>query len=288
MKKFLSPIFLSMLILLSLTSSAFATTVGDKLSQPETGWTRYDDTHPGIKYEGTWSTFAQGSNSQYFWLNSHHVTTKVGATATFSFTGSKIRFVSNYIDRNSSDVQFTIDGISEHVSEKGSSGPGNSANYLNIVYEKTNLVDGNHTIEIKNFNSGELLIDAIDIDGVILDSILPVDPTPTPTPTPSETATPEPSISPEPTPSPSPSPSPGVPSGDRAILTITLTTGLEKEFDLPISEVNSFLNWYDSASGSARYGINKHDNNKGPFSKRTDYVIFDKILTFEVSEYTAD
>lgn len=112
---------------------------------------------------------------------------------------------------------------------------------------------------------------------------------PNPTPLPSVTPTPEPTPEPTATPTPTPTPKPTseVPSGDRAILVITLTTGIEKEFDLPISEVNVFLNWYDSASGSNRYGINKHDNNKGPFSKRTEYVIHDKILTFEVSEYTA-
>lgn len=88
------------------------------------------------------------------------------------------------------------------------------------------------------------------------------------------------------TPVPTPTPSPEAPSSDRAILVITMSTGLEKEFDLPMAEVNSFLDWYDTTTGSARYGINKHDNNKGPFSKRTEYVIHDKILTFEVSEYT--
>ncbi|MNB86268.1 Amylopullulanase precursor [compost metagenome] len=80
-------------------------------------------------------------------------------------------------------------------------------------------------------------------------------------------------------------------NSDRAILTITMTTGLEKEFDLPIDEVQAFLDWYDTkdaGSGPSKYAINKHNNNKGPFSKRTEYVIFDKILTFEVSEYTAD
>ncbi|WP_238656048.1 discoidin domain-containing protein [Paenibacillus piscarius] len=97
------------------------------------------------------------------------------------------------------------------------------------------------------------------------------------------TATPEPTA----LPTPSPTPTPDTSSGDRALLTIELTTGAEKEYDLPISEVNTFLTWYDSANGSARFGINKHDNNKGPFSKRTEYVIHDKILTFEVSEYTA-
>lgn len=105
----------------------------------------------------------------------------------------------------------------------------------------------------------------------------------TPAPEPTLTPTPEPTISPEPTPTATPE----LPSGDRAILTITLTTGVDKEFDLSISEVSDFLNWYDNASGATKYGINKHDNNKGPFSKRTDYVIHDKILSFEVSEYTA-
>ncbi|GGG13934.1 hypothetical protein GCM10010912_67940 [Paenibacillus albidus] len=85
---------------------------------------------------------------------------------------------------------------------------------------------------------------------------------------------------------PTPTPTPEVPSGDRAILTISLTTGIDKEYDLSMTEVSAFLNWYDSASGSVRYGIEKHDNNKGPFSKRTEYVVHDKILTFEVSEYT--
>lgn len=100
-----------------------------------------------------------------------------------------------------------------------------------------------------------------------------------------QTQTPEPTVIPSPTPDPTPVPTP-IPSGDRAILTIELSTGAEKEYDLPMSEVNAFLNWYDSANGSARYGIDKHHNNKGPFSKRTEYVIHDKILTFEVSEYT--
>ncbi|MEK3879144.1 discoidin domain-containing protein [Paenibacillus sp. FSL M7-0420] len=102
------------------------------------------------------------------------------------------------------------------------------------------------------------------------------------------TAAPEPTAPPKPieTPVPTPTNLPELPSGDRALLTVTLTNGVDKEFDLPISEVDAFLTWYDSANGSARYGIDKYDYNKGPFSKRTEYVIHDKILTFEVSEYT--
>jgi len=78
------------------------------------------------------------------------------------------------------------------------------------------------------------------------------------------------------------------PTGERAILVVTMNTGLEKEFDLSMEEVNAFITWYENkqaGSGTASYAINKHNNNKGPFSARKDYVIFDKILTFEVNEY---
>jgi hypothetical protein len=83
---------------------------------------------------------------------------------------------------------------------------------------------------------------------------------------------------------------PEVPVTGRAILNVTLDTGLEKEFDLSMNEVNSFISWYESkaaGTGTASYAIDKHDNNKGPFKSRKDYVIFDKILTFEVNEYEA-
>lgn len=81
------------------------------------------------------------------------------------------------------------------------------------------------------------------------------------------------------------------PSGERAILTITLTTGLDKEYDLSAEELSAFLNWFDardSGTGPAKYAINKHNNNKGPFSARKEYVIFDKILTFSVDEYSVE
>lgn len=95
----------------------------------------------------------------------------------------------------------------------------------------------------------------------------------------SSTDTPDPT---EPQPEPQP-------VSNRAILSITMLTGLEKEYDLSMDEVNTFINWYDTkdaGSGPSKYAINKHDNNRGPFSKRTDYVIFNNILTFEVSEYS--
>ncbi|KAA6450830.1 hypothetical protein FZC77_08090 [Bacillus swezeyi] len=85
-------------------------------------------------------------------------------------------------------------------------------------------------------------------------------------------------------------PKPDQSSSDRALLVITMTNGLEKEFDLSMDEVNDFISWYDqkdAGSGSSKYAIDKHDNNKGPFSSRKDYVIFSNILSFEVNEYSS-
>ncbi|WP_240927521.1 hypothetical protein [Paenibacillus thiaminolyticus] len=90
---------------------------------------------------------------------------------------------------------------------------------------------------------------------------------------------------------PEPNPEPEQPKGERAILVVTMTTGLEKEFDLSMDEVNAFIAWYENkqaGTGTASYAIDKHNNNKGPFSSRKDYVIYDKILTFEVNEYTVN
>ncbi|MBH5317101.1 hypothetical protein I6N90_04670 [Paenibacillus sp. GSMTC-2017] len=78
------------------------------------------------------------------------------------------------------------------------------------------------------------------------------------------------------------------PSGDRAILTITLTNGVEKEYDLSMTEVTAFLDWYDlhsTGSSYSKFAINKQNKNKGPFTKRTEYVIHNKILIFEINEY---
>ncbi|WP_379153330.1 fibronectin type III domain-containing protein [Paenibacillus sp. sgz5001063] len=132
-------------------------------------------------------------------------------------------------------------------------------------------------------------------------SATPIGPEPTITPIssaspwPTSTVAPEPTVTPtvEPTATPEPSgkptPTPGQQTGDRAILVVTMNTGLEKEFDLSMEEINAFLNWYDArdaGNGPAKFAIDRHNNNKGPFTTRKEYVIFDKILTFSVDEYS--
>ncbi|WP_128894651.1 Kelch repeat-containing protein [Longirhabdus pacifica] len=72
---------------------------------------------------------------------------------------------------------------------------------------------------------------------------------------------------------------------NRAILTITLNSGLEKEYDLSMSQVSQFMSWYESES-TLFYTFQK-DYNLGSDVSRTDYVVHDMIELFEVREYVA-
>ncbi|MEK5447473.1 hypothetical protein [Paenibacillus sp. FSL R7-0331] len=125
----------------------------------------------------------------------------------------------------------------------------------------------------------------IAISEITIGSLTP----PTAEPSPTPTTTPQPTIEPTSTPMVTASPAPEQPTSDRAILVVTMNTGLEKEFDLSMSEVNDFIAWYEikqAGTGTASFAIDKHENNKGPFTSRKDYVIFEKILTFSVDEYS--
>ncbi|MBY9078323.1 bacterial surface protein [Paenibacillus sp. CGMCC 1.18879] len=292
MKKIILPVLMSLLLLLNFAPNTFAATMGEPLLTQEEGWQRIDDNADNIQYIGTGWGILTRSGNYYQGTRHNSSSSKLDDKIRIVFKGTKLRIISSAYPEYSNDLRISIDGVEEHYSQTAP-----SDRNITLTYEKTGLENKIHIVEIRKVTQGtyqvDLTLDAIDIDsdGELLDPGY-TEPSPEPTiePTESPSITSSPTTTPEPTATPTttPSPTPEQPTGDRAILVVTMNTGLEKEFDLPMSEINAFLNWYDSASGSSRYGIDKHDNNKGPFSKRTDYVIFDKILTFEVSEYTAD
>ncbi|MFD2334378.1 fibronectin type III domain-containing protein [Cohnella sp. GCM10020058] len=76
----------------------------------------------------------------------------------------------------------------------------------------------------------------------------------------------------------------GSEGGSRALLTIHLVGGAEKEYDLSAAELESFLDWTDSATQSSRYKFVK-TYNKGPFKARAEYIVYGKIVNFDVDEY---
>jgi hypothetical protein len=72
--------------------------------------------------------------------------------------------------------------------------------------------------------------------------------------------------------------------GNKALLRIIMEEGTEKEYDMTMKEVNDFIDWYNKISTTC-YTIEK-DYNIGPFESRQDYIVRDKIVSFEVMEYT--
>lgn len=91
-------------------------TVGDQLKEPEVGWRRYDDTHIGLKYTGTWTT-PSPSNTGYYG-GSIRVTSRAvdNNYVTFSFYGTKLRIISDFYEHRHSDNAITIDGVTETYS----------------------------------------------------------------------------------------------------------------------------------------------------------------------------
>jgi len=77
-------------------------------------------------------------------------------------------------------------------------------------------------------------------------------------------------------------------NGNKALLRITMINGTINEYDLSMDDVDTFIEWYEDrgdGNGDSYYAFSK-DYNAGPFVSRTDYIAYDKILQFEVMEYT--
>ncbi len=135
--------------------------VGDKLTQPESGWKRYDDQNSLIKYTGAWT---KGSSTP--WYNgTYSQTTALDTYAEFSFKGTSLRVIATYDtpDFNFDDVKITIDGVNETYTTVGPS-------YVQqtLVFEKLGLSDAEHTVKIAPGTpkkSGLILsLDAIDVN----------------------------------------------------------------------------------------------------------------------------
>ncbi len=72
---------------------------------------------------------------------------------------------------------------------------------------------------------------------------------------------------------------------NNAILGISLVNGATKEYDVSMQEVEKFINWFEERSngkGPSLYSFNKKIN---PYKTVKEYIVHDKIASFEVREY---
>lgn len=131
--------------------------IGDILLNPELGWKRYDDTDVNLAYLGAWTK--QDSSTRYngtFMLSSN---VKGESKVRFNFTGDKIRIIADMNSTRSTSVLIAIDGLEEYFSTNKSTGSSQV-----LVYEKLNLSDSEHFVEIINNDTRAINFDAIDID----------------------------------------------------------------------------------------------------------------------------
>lgn len=79
---------------------------------------------------------------------------------------------------------------------------------------------------------------------------------------------------------------PTTPTGtNTALLKVTMLTGDIMEYEVTDDQLSSFTDWYGGGAAiSPTFAISKAYN-LGPFLSRTDYLVYNKIVDFEVLEY---
>lgn len=139
-------------------------TVGDKLTAPETGWTRYDDTNENFTYTGTWTRYDEKTNEIYksAYNESLLYATSQFAMVSFNFIGTKLRVIANPYSNKPSDINICIDDVVYTFSEYGTI----QQDFQRLCFEKSDLENKEHSVKISysNLLSGNWDFDAIDID----------------------------------------------------------------------------------------------------------------------------
>lgn len=141
--------------------SAFAVTVGQQLTAPESGWQRIDDANSNINYSNSatlnYSTLYNGSDHYLYPIGSSDV------TVSFKFYGTKLRLISSSSQYYLTNAAIQIDNLpKETFSEQLST----SSSYQLVAYEKLGLPASMHSVNI-TFPANSTLaycLDAVDID----------------------------------------------------------------------------------------------------------------------------
>ena len=129
--------------------------IGEQLLVPESGWKRIDDTNEKIIYSKDWESYNYGG----FYGNSQHQTYALNASITFYFHGTKLRIINSISSNRGKNIKLTIDDNVYHYSEYS-----DSTEFRILVFEKCNLKNTLHKVEITNIENSYITLDCIDID----------------------------------------------------------------------------------------------------------------------------
>ena len=226
-------------------------TVGQQLTAPEAGWKRYDDSSYILSYVGdSWGQYTD--NVHY--NGSVHYTFTSGDYVTFNFTGSKLRLIGSVgtATYRSNSASIYIDGILVGIINQV--GTSFAAQVLDFSID--GLSSSEHYVKIINNQTTPVkagtgyILDAIDIDST------------------GELKPPQ-------------------DLNKHGLLRITMNDSSEREYELSLTEIDDFVTWCDRAvgTGSSLYVFDK-TYNVGEFKNRKEYLLFEKIISFEVMELT--
>ncbi|WP_051624049.1 Ig-like domain-containing protein [Clostridium akagii] len=79
------------------------------------------------------------------------------------------------------------------------------------------------------------------------------------------------------------------PADGNGLLTVTMTDGQQRTYDIKMSQINDFITWYNNRAngqGNFTYSFNKTPSSAA-YTKRTEYLVYDKISNYDVDEYKA-
>jgi hypothetical protein len=130
-------------------------TIGQPLVAPETGWKRFDDTNVNISYSQGVATLT--SSSMY--NGAHQYYKHADGTISFNFVGTKLRLIATLGMDKPDAAAINIDGQSYMLNQYSV-----STVYQGLAYEKLNLSDTEHFVQIVTQSEKAISLDAIDID----------------------------------------------------------------------------------------------------------------------------
>lgn len=135
------------------------------LPQPEAGWKRSDNLDNVFNYKGDWlvSTDIAG-----YYNKSILESKAIDDTLSFSFSGDKLRIISEGKINHSDLIEIDLDGVKETISADKFLA---TENKCAVVYERADLDPGTvHKCIVTNKTNNSFIFDAVDIDssGIIL------------------------------------------------------------------------------------------------------------------------
>jgi hypothetical protein len=150
------------------TTAASAESVSTATTQPIVVWqtVRYEQSNPGIKYEGAWTRSSDGSASKgtFVWADAE------GASLTFHFVGSYCAWLAKTSDQYGR-ATITVDDATPSTVDLYSK----NTMFRHVVWETKDLAFGDHTVTIewsgtkKKGSSGTSInLDALEITGALV------------------------------------------------------------------------------------------------------------------------